>query len=99
MGNPHPNPENQFKKGHPGGPGRPKGSRSKLSEAFLKALSDDFTVNGLETVKKVRKDKPDSYLNVIAKLMPKLMELTGSDGEPLVHRVERVIVDPKNTDS
>ena len=83
MGNPHPNPENQFKKGNPGGPGRPKGSRSKLSEAFLKALSDDFTEHGLATVEKVREDKPDVYLNVIGKLMPKLMEMSGPDGEPI----------------
>jgi len=72
-----------YAKGNPGGPGRPKGSRSKLSEAFLKALSDDFTKNGLATVEKVRQDKPDVYLNVIGKLMPKLMELSGPDGEPI----------------
>ena len=77
------NEATQFKKGHPGGPGRPKGSRSKLSEAFLKALSDDFEKNGLETVEKVRADKPDAYLNVIGKLMPKLMELSGPDGESI----------------
>jgi len=75
--------DTQFKPGWEGGPGRPKGSRSKLSEAFLKALSDDFTENGLATVAKVREDKPDAYLNVIGKLMPKLMELSGPDGESI----------------
>ena len=75
--------DTQFKPGWKGGPGRPKGSRSKLSEAFLKALSDDFEKNGLETVEKVRADKPDAYLNVIGKLMPKLMELSGPDGESI----------------
>ena len=73
----------QFKVGNPGGPGRPKGSRSKLSEAFLKALADDFEKNGMDTVEKVREDKPDTYLNVIAKLMPKLMELSGPDGDAI----------------
>ena len=76
--------DTQFKPGQSGNPaGRPKGSRSKLSEAFLTALADDFDKNGLETVKKVREDKPDAYLNVIGKLMPKLMELTGRDGDPV----------------
>ena len=75
-----PSSDTQFK---PGNPGRPKGSRSKLSEAFLKALSDDFEKNGLATVEKVREGKPDVYLNVIGKLMPKLMELSGPDGEPI----------------
>lgn len=75
-----PKEDTQFKPGNPGGPGRPKGSRSKLSEAFLRALADDFDEHGLETVAKVRDDKPDAYLNVIGKLMPKLMELSGPDG-------------------
>ena len=30
-----------------------------------------------------REDKPDAYLNVIGKLMPKLMELSGPDGESI----------------
>ena len=74
----------QFKPGVSGNPaGRPKGPRSKLSEAFLKALSDDFEEHGLDTVEKVRADKPDAYLNVIGKLMPKLMELSGPDGDAI----------------
>ena len=78
-----PSEDTQFKNGHHGGPWRPKGRRSKLSEAFLRALADDFDEHGLETVAKVRDDKPDAYLNVIGKLMPKLMELSGPDGESI----------------
>ncbi len=76
--------DTQFKPGQSGNPaGRPPGSRSKLSEAFLKALADDFDEHGLKTVQKVRDDKPDAYLNVIGKLMPKLMELSGPDGDAI----------------
>ena len=79
-----PSEETQFKPGQSGNPdGRPKGTRSKLSEAFLKALSDDFDEHGLDAVQKVRDEKPDAYLNVIGKLMPKLMELSGPDGESI----------------
>lgn len=78
-----PSSDTQFKPGNPGGPGRPKGSRSKLSEAFIRALSDDFTDNGREVIEQVRRDKPDTYLNVIGKLMPKLMELSGPDGDAI----------------
>jgi len=78
-----PSSDTQFKPGNPGGPGRPKGMRNKLSDAFIKALADDFNDNGLDTVAKVREEKPDAYLNVIGKLMPKLMELSGPDGEAI----------------
>ena len=75
--------DTQFKPGHPGGPGRPKGSRNKLSEAFIKALSDDFEKEGMATVEKVRIEKPEAYLNTIGRLMPKLMELSGPDGSEI----------------
>lgn len=79
-----PKSDTQYKPGGPGGPGRPKGSRNKLSEAFLKALADDFEDNGVSTIAKLRKSSPAQYCNVIAKLMPKLMELSGRDGGPIV---------------
>lgn len=76
--------DTQFQPGVSGNPaGRPKGSRNKLSEDFLRALSDDFGKHGVETIKQLREESVDKYCNVIAKLMPKLMELTGKDGEPL----------------
>ena len=79
-----PSEDTQFKPGQSGNPaGRPKGARSKLSEAFLLALSDDFEANGMAAVERVRDDKPEAYLNVIGRLMPKLMELSGPDGESI----------------
>lgn len=65
----------------PGEGGRPKGARSKLSEAFLQALSDDFAEKGIEAIKQTRVDKPEAYLKVIASVLPK--EHTGEDGAPL----------------
>lgn len=75
-----PSEDTQFKKGWKGGPGRPKGSRSKLSEAFLQALNDDFAEHGREVIEKLREKRPDVYFNGIGRLMPKLMELSGPDG-------------------
>ena len=54
--------------------GRPKGSRNKLSEAFLQALADDFEANGKSAVKKVRAERPQDYLKIIAAVMPKQIE-------------------------
>lgn len=55
--------------------GRPKGSRNKLSEIFLKALADDFEAHGKGVVEKVRMERPHDYLKIVAAVMPKRMEV------------------------
>ncbi|CAA2139573.1 DUF5681 domain-containing protein [Hyphomicrobium sp. ghe19] len=55
--------------------GRPKGSRNKLEEAFLKALYEDFKAGGVAAITACRADKPDVYLNVIAKVLPKQVDV------------------------
>lgn len=54
--------------------GRPKGARSKLGEAFIEAMYQDFQEHGTGVIEKVRNEKPDQYLKVIASILPK--ELT-----------------------
>lgn len=51
--------------------GRPKGSRSKLQEAVIKALYEDFTQHGVEAIVKVREKKPEVYLACCVALLPK----------------------------
>jgi len=55
----------------PGNPGKPKGSRHALGEAFVKALHDDFVEHGVATIEKVRDEKPEVYMKVVASLLPK----------------------------
>lgn len=59
----------------PGNPGRPKGSRNKLGEAFIQALHDSFQQHGVETIETVRTERPHEYLKVVASLLPKQIEI------------------------
>ena len=85
----------RFVAGGPGGPGRTKGARSKLTEQFLKAMLEDFEAHGIEAIAKVRADKPDQYLKVVAAIIPK--EITGEDGGPIpfISEIRLVGVVPK----
>ena len=59
------------KRFEPGNPGRPKGSRNKLGEAFISAMHDDFNKHGAAVIARVRDEKPDAYLKVVASILPK----------------------------
>jgi hypothetical protein len=53
------------------GTGRPKGSRNKLGAAFLDALHADWQVHGADAIARVRQDRPQDYLKVVASTLPK----------------------------
>jgi hypothetical protein len=63
----------------PVSPGRPKGARNKLGEAFIEAMHDSFNEHGPETIETVRTEKPDQYLKVIASLIPSEHRITIND--------------------
>jgi hypothetical protein len=67
--------EYQFK---PGQGGRRRGSRNKLGEDFLHALAEDFERHGTEAIERVRIEKPEAYLKVIASLLPRDLNLNVS---------------------
>jgi hypothetical protein len=66
-----------FKKGQSGNPsGRPKGSRHKLTEAFLKDLNQVWVDKGPDALRVVAMEDPATLIRVIASIMPKEAELT-----------------------
>lgn len=88
-GKPTPPVEHQFK---PGNPGRPKGARNKLGEAFIEDLLHSWEAQGPSVIQRVIEEKPDQYLKVVASLMPKdlnvnLNQMDDMTDEQLIKRV------------
>ena len=71
-GNRMPPVEHQFK---PGNPGRPKGSRNKLGEAFIEDLHIAWEKHGMAAIEATIKNHPAQFLKVIAQVLPKDMNL------------------------
>ena len=46
-------------------PGRPKGSRNKLGEDLIVALTEDFAKHGKRAIETVRQDRPAAYLKLM----------------------------------
>jgi len=67
----------RFITGNSGG-GRPKGSRNQLGEAFVADLYADWQANGAETIARVREERPQDYLKVVASILPKDVNLNVS---------------------
>jgi hypothetical protein len=70
-----PRPMPEGRRFEPGNPGRPKGSRNRLGEAFIQALANDFDEHGVAAIATVREDRPHEYLKVVASLLPKQVEI------------------------
>ena len=81
-------PWHQGQSGNPGG--RSKGSRRKLTDAFIRALARDFEAHGEAVIKRVREDNPAAYFKGMLSLVPKDVSVEGElrqaplDTEPML---------------
>jgi len=70
--------------GQSGNPaGRPKGSRHKLSEAFIAALHADFVQHGACAIQRVREERPEQCLKVVASILPKELHVQNTSLEDM----------------
>jgi hypothetical protein len=70
--------------------GRPKGSRSRLTEDFLSAVAEDFEKHGRAALSKVREEDPSTYLRVVAQIIPKETDLTVKGDDAFVALWQKV---------
>jgi hypothetical protein len=71
----------RFLPGNNGGPGRPRGSRQKLSDQFFHELAKAFEQRGAVALSAMIDESPKDFIKTIATLQSK--ELTGEDGAAL----------------
>jgi hypothetical protein len=75
-----------FPPGQSGNPkGRPKGARNRLSTQFPEALEADFNQFGIQAIALVRERKPETYMRVVADLLPKEANINVEAGEAFVN--------------
>ena len=75
MANPNPNKATRFKKGEGG---RKKGSRNKLTQAYLKLLDAALGEHGKEALDKTIDTRPDVFLKLVGQLVPKDLDVRHS---------------------
>jgi hypothetical protein len=67
-----------WQKGQSGNPGgRSKGSRRKLTDAFIRALARDWKAHGEAVIQRVREDNPVAYFKGMLSLAQKDMSVEG----------------------
>ena len=80
-----------FTPGQSGNPkGRPKGARNRLGTQFLEALETDFNQFGPQAIALVREKKPETYMRVVADLLPKEANINVEAGEAFVNLWRRI---------
>lgn len=76
----------QFQPGNVANPkGRPKGSRNKFAEEFIKDFLADWEMAGPSAIQNCRLDDPAAYLRIAASLIPK--EFSIKDGESILDKL------------
>ena len=87
-----PSSDTQFKKGHTKSGGRKRGTRNKLTDAWIKDLYEVYQDVGKEKLKQAMEERSDVVMKHIAALVPKDVDVKHS-GDVTIN-----IVDYKDDD-
>ena len=71
----------RYLKGIAGGPGRPPGSRNRLTEDFLGDLHAAWLERGREAIDRVIDERPEAFLGIVAKTIDVRRVEVGQPGE------------------
>jgi hypothetical protein len=81
--------------------GRQKGTPNKatalLKDAILKAATDAGDGDMAAYLAKQATENPGPFMALLGKVLP--LQIAGDPDAPLIHRIERTIVDPANPNS
>jgi hypothetical protein len=69
------NKSGRFLSGCKPGPGRSRGSRNRLADAFIQDLKAAWETHGASVLERVARDEPAALLRTIAMLMPRDLNL------------------------
>ncbi len=87
----------KFVAGNPGGPGRPKGSRSRLTEDFLGDLAAAWAEHGKDAIDKVVEEDPARFIELVGRATKQgdvtiVNEFRGLTDEQLAEQTENLLV-------
>jgi hypothetical protein len=84
-------------KGNKYSPGRPKGKPNKSTTSVKEAFRLAFEgIGGVKALIEWAKDEKTEFFKIYSKLLPKELEVSGTDGGPIKAQVEVIFADSKH---
>lgn len=73
--------------------GKPNKATTELKDMIRKALDN---AGGVKYLTRQADENPVAFMALIGKILPKDVSVSGSNGGPVIQRIERVIIKPSD---